>query len=836
VSILAALATAGLLAAVIPPPGVSGEARVQATTASFDVATGTYRLEGDVVISRGGATLRAGKATYDPRTGEVTASGGILLVDPTRVLSAEEVHAVLNGPFEAHQVVALYKLAPVPLGSSTTLAEAARCGRNAMRAEGREVSSLDGGRLRLQEARMSLCDCPDDGAPSWELRAGAAIVQPGESARLEWPVLYVTPRFLFIDHPVPVMALPWFTVPLAPRVSGLLVPQLTSTGPTGWTVSQPVFLTLGRTADLTLTPGYAFGQGAAAVAAGTASVRGPGLSLEGRWAPAPEAGVMLRVDLQQDLDDEAVPSQGIVGASGLRYAVRSDWSQRFAGRTALRLSLDVVGDPLYVRDFNPDVRIRDATSRRSALVVSHGTDDLVFELTAGWLQPVARNGSLSAIDNGLFGAALPAFQRWPSLAVTLAPVRVGGPFLLSGRAGATRAAPVHGPTSDGGADGIGPADRSWQRDAADPTELDGVWQPGERLGVSRLDARAELAAPLRLGWLSATPWVRATGLAYAFDAGAAARANGWWVAGMQLSTLLSRRFGELRHVIEPRLEWLLASPVAGPGLPAFGTDAWDRAAETPAGATAAFVAPRYAAAAPPGRSNQLRLAVASWLHSPAFAWLRGEVGQDVDLGRGKLAEGFVNGAASRGYVTGEAEVRFWTAGRIEPAVQPSSASWLDRFSLLRVRLSLDDGRGDGVHGGLLAFGPGGSAQMGAGVDALFDPRSIAISSLDPIPGTDSGPYVPASATLGAKVRIGPASFGYDVLMPARTTVVGACQAGGQPRTIGPWHFQQQNGWAQWDSPCRCFKLKVAVGVSDCGGIPSFKVELGLGQVGATRFQ
>jgi hypothetical protein len=67
-------------------------------------------------------------------------------------------------------------------------------------------------------------------------------------------------------------------------------------------------------------------------------------------------------------------------------------------------------------------------------------------------------------------------------------------------------------------------------------------------------------------------------------------------------------------------------------------------------------------------------------------------------------------------------------------------------------------------------------------------------------------------------------------------VVGACQAGAPPRTIGPWHIQQQNAWAQWDSPCRCFKLKVAVGVNDCGGIPSFKVELGLGQVGATRFQ
>ena len=82
--ILLALAAAGLLVAAAPPPGEGGEAKVGATRAVFDVAAGTYRLEGDVVITRGAVTLRAGKATYDPRTGEVTASGGVLLVDPTR--------------------------------------------------------------------------------------------------------------------------------------------------------------------------------------------------------------------------------------------------------------------------------------------------------------------------------------------------------------------------------------------------------------------------------------------------------------------------------------------------------------------------------------------------------------------------------------------------------------------------------------------------------------------------------------------------------------------------------------------------------------------------------
>jgi LPS-assembly protein len=835
VPILVALATAGLLAAAPPQAAVGGDAKVEASNAVFDVATGTYRLEGAVLIRRGAVTLRAGQATYDPRSGEVQASGGVLLVDSTRAIAADEVHAVIDGPVEARQVLAYYKLTPTDLGRVTSVQEAARCGPNSLRAAGREATSAGDGRLVLQEARLTLCDCPEDGPPAWELRARTSTIRPGQEARLEWPVLYITPRFLFIDTPIPVMTLPWLTVPLAARVSGLLVPEIGSTGPTGWTVGQPVFVTLGPTADLTLSPSYSFGQKSAAVRSGNASVRGPGLITEGRWAPAEDAAVMLRLDLQEDLDDEAVPAAGIVGASGLRYAVRGDWSQRFSEETAVRLHLDLVGDPLYVRDFNSDVRVREATSRRSALLLAHRSGSVALELSAGWLQPVSSNGSLSRIDNGVFGAALPGFQRWPGLAATLAPVSLGGPLLLSGRAGLARYAPLHGVTSDGGVDGVGPADRGWVRNQADPEELDGRWQPGERLGVTRLDTRAELAAPLQLGWLSLTPWVRGVALGYAFDAARASRANAWWVGGAQLSTLLSRRYGSWRHVLEPRVEWMTTSPVVGGALPAFGYDAWDRGAATPPDANAAFAAPRYAAAAPPGRSNQLRVSLASWLHSPEALLLRGEVGQEFDLGRGKLAEGFVTAAASRGYVTGEADVRFWTAGRMDPAPQPTHASWLDRFSALRLSLGVEDGRGDGVHGGLLAFGPGGSGHMGAGVDTIFDARPISLRSLDQSSTTSGGSEALASASLGAKFRIGPASFGYDVMLPARSTDVGSCQAGAPSRTISPWHLQQQTGWAQWDSPCRCFKFKVAVGINDCGGIPSFKVDLDIGKVGATRF-
>ena len=331
----------------------------------------------------------------------------------------------------------------------------------------------------------------------------------------------------------------------------------------------------------------------------------------------------------------------------------------------------------------------------------------------------------SVIDNGVFGSALPGFQRWPSVAATLAPWRLAGPLLLSGRAGATRDAPLHGVTSDGGADGVGPADRGWSRTQADPTELDGKWQPGERLAVSRLDARAELAAPVQLGWLSVMPWVRGAVLGYAFDANESARANGWWVGGLQLSTLLSRRYGTLRHVLEPRVEWLLASPVMGRALPAFGYDAWDRADATPPGTSARL---RGAALRLRGAARPLQPAPAGGRLLAPFPGLRAAARRGGAGGRPGPRQAGGGLRQRRGLPRlRHRRGRHPVLDRGAPGCRRRSrspTSWLDRFSELRLQLSAGDGRGDDLHGGLLAFGPGGSGRIGAGVDALFDTRPI----------------------------------------------------------------------------------------------------------------
>jgi LPS-assembly protein len=571
-------------------------------------------------------------------------------------------------------------------------------------------------------------------------------------------------------------------------------------------------------------------------------VSGPGVSLEGRVAPSPGSTARLQVDALWDLDREPDEVNGVPGAHRLRLGVFGDWDRPLGPNGHLHADLDLVGDPLYTRDFTFDLLQRDAPGRRSAIVATHREGPVVVEASAAWLEviepdrprvplaPAPALADLATLHGGLFGASLPAFHRWPSLEATLVPVGLLGPLTLSGRAGLARFAPPSGVTSDGGADGVGPADRGfpsgvaglpwqrWQRTPGDPGELDGRWQPGERLAVTRLDARAELAASLALGQaLAVRPFVRGAVLGYRFDAVEGQRANAWALTGLELSSALSRRFGELRHVIEPRLEWRLGSAVLGPALPAFGYDAWDRAAAAPPGTDPTFLAPRVAAAAPPGLYHQARLALGTRLERGGVELLRAEVGQEVDLVRRRLAEATLDGTARAGGLTAEAQLRVWPERRWLPAPTPAHASWLDDFSELRLRLTAHDARGDTVTAGLAALGPGGSGRLAAGVDALFDPRPSGL-----------GPQ--AAGTLGARVRLGHALVGYEVVLPARTSAP-LCNLTAT-RTVGAWQPQQQTASLEWDSPCQCFRAKAKLHVNDCGTI-GFDLAFDLGKVGAS---
>jgi LPS-assembly protein len=753
VTVLATLAAA-LVHAALPAQldGLAGDVEVTADSVTYDVGTGRVLLDGNAVIRRGAVVLRARSATWDPSSAEVRAAGGVLLTDAERVISADAIRVVLGDEMEAEGVLAFLKDRPVDLSGLASAAEAGRTGRNRVTFSGERLRAGADGRLTLGRARLTLCDCRG-GPPSWEVTARSADVIPGERAILRWSVIRIAPPF--VGRTVPVLVVPWLYVPLGERQSGLLLPVVASTGASGFSIGEPLYLTLGRSADATLTPEYAFGRSRGSVAAGDPAVRGPGARLELRFAPAEGAEGRVEGAWLRDLDAEAG------GEGGHRWAVEARHGQRIGARTGLQGALRLAGDAVWLRDMTADVLARSMPYRRSDLLLTHRREAVVAEVAASYDQPFQPVEILPGERYGTLGAAAGVASRWASAAATLVPL-AAGPLRLSARAGAARFS-----------------------DARSGVDVAG------RPGVTRADARAEISAPILVGGaVTVAPFVRGAALGYGFDEAQDPAASAWGVGGAIVASEISRRYGGVRHAVAPRLEWRAGTGAAGEVLPFAAYDAHDRSS------TALL-------SAAPGAFQQLRGAVESRLEGAAGV-ARVELGQDVDLRAGRLAETFAALGVSAGPVVADARASFFAAdgrpGPTRPARIPSS---LDRFTELRASVAVQDRRGNGVRAGFFSVGPGGSGNLVAGIEPLFDLRP---SALD----------VAAAATVGVSGALGPAQLGYDALLPGRATFVPSCAGSArEERRVGAFDVQQHAASLSWRSSCRCFRIVAIARVTDC---------------------
>jgi LPS-assembly protein len=812
---------------------------------SYESGTGRWFLTGGAVLRRGAVTLRARSATYDPRTGEVSATGGVLLLESGRALAASSLHAVIDGPFEARDVVAFTKEGPLDLASCRTLEETQEKGHNRVTFGGARVEGRSGDpRLAISRPRVTLCDC-GAGAPSWEIRASSASVVPGRHAWLAWPVFWITPRFLFIDRPVPVFAFPVAYLPLAQRQSGLLLPEL-NFADTGFAFSQPLYLALHESWDATIAYDHSFGAPVATLAniddVSRRTVRGPGANLELRWAPSEGTAGRVRFFWLHDVARDQV--EGTVSPEhGDRLALTLLHDQRLARRTDLRADVALVGDALYVQDFTADLISRSAEHRRSSAWLGHRLDDAVLAAEAGYHLALANLGQqlfpvfpVSPVDPvtgvarvqfarvpyGTFGTDLPILHRLPAVTATLLPLPVAGPLALSGSASLSRFAPLSGPTGDEGVDGVGPGGRGWLPAIADPGERDGRWQAGERLATTRAALRAVLRAPLDVAEVATfEPWLSGFAAAYSYDAGPGPQADARVSGGAALSTRLTRAFGRWRHDVEPRLEWRAGTGALGAELAAPSWDELDAGVTSPVGSTADVR--RKTLTATPGAFQQASLALRNRISAGPATAFDLTIGQDVDLEGGRLAEAFATAAVAVGPLHASGEARVHPDGSPDPAVRAPRTSRLDVFSLLRANVALHDRRGDDVHASLIAVGPTGSESLAAGLDPILDPRPA--------------PIVPvAYGSVGLRARLGPATLTYDAGFNARELVDPAGNPA--PRCAGKStapHVYQHSGTLGWDSPCKCFKIALVASKTECDARPSVTFQFGLQELSGFRF-
>jgi LPS-assembly protein len=801
-------------------PQREGEVELTADRIVYDWEQRKLVLDGHVVATRGTAILRAARGLLDRRAGILRLEGGVLAIQGRQVLVAEEAVVDLESRSADLKAATLFlkdRTAPPPQLLRDRAAVRA-AGKNALILTGKRIRQLPSGALIAEGVTMTPCDCA--GEPDFELSAPEVEVKD-DRARLKNPRLGLLGASLPLLVPI--------SLPLTDRQSGLLFPPLQyAPSTTGFGTQVPVFLTLGRSYDVTIAPGVFTGNGGPdanaraadqAGAIGLRTVSGPRLGLQFRYAPLERTAGQLDAELIDDLaqhdstrvvssypgEAETAPGRGLGGLRGvLRVSHRTDaepWTAVAQGTVATDNMILVDTQP---RDLD---RYLDALRSQVGIVRTQGLAALGLEAT--FLQDV-RIVDGSHPDRRLFGPERRAtFQRLPSVFGQLAPMRIG-PFAVSAELSAARFAPFTALDLRERDTGFGPTDLGAGA-ASTPVPV------ADPLGLGRGRAVRVDAFP-RVSWA-------ATGLPVLVSVDLGARADAWLVeddparnrrrayalASARAQVSLQRAFGALLHTIEPAVELRAITPSLRSGGPPIGDpfDAGGRdfdsspaatqqgvAAGQPMRGNPAVLLPGVPAARRPydeldGAAPQDGETLAT-VRVGQTLWTRGAPGRAPGrMARLDLSQNVVLRAGDESSRVGEAGA----AGSVQLGPLGAGASaqydWsLRTLTSLGGSAGLRSARGDELHGSFSFYRAAASERIRAATDELFAAARVAAD-----PGS----------------LFGRADFGGSAALPLRRQ--GLRLSYNATRLLGPL----PPAAAEWEhllaltyeTPCRCAGIQLS---------------------------
>jgi LPS-assembly protein len=714
---------------------------------------------GHAELRTGGVLLRADELTYNQEAQKATARGNVMFVSGLMAAVADEVNVDLPSN-EATVKGGLFMqkrgVTPEALLQAQTPQELRELGETPILISGTRIKRNGPNAFQVDDLAFTPCEC-GPGEPSWRVEAKNANVVMGERATLSWPVVYV--------HSVPVFALPWLYLPLAERRSGLLVPRPIFSGLNGFVFEQPVFLTLGRSYDMTFTPAWFAGggqedhllgkdpQGVDVVRRETrySGVRGPRLLTEFRYVPSPHTSGRATLGLLYDLQPIRDPRFGtffreggipteedfVRDPRGLRGEASWQHVQDMGGGFYNRVDASVVSDGFYTRDLTADIIARENQYLRSTATLFHRGEDRFIGLDVAFRQDL-RSGFDYFGENRLPAAVDPArpvipgpntFQRLPALTFSLPERQLFGPLMGSLQVQFTRLGPLRKSFGDEGANGVfdasgfyiepvkDPVPGAPPTVVADPTQGNGVFDSLDREARDRLDFFPRLSASFGLGrFARVTPYAALRQDLYLGEVSGRVSQRGYPLMGLTLDSQVARsyapRSGGLRHVIAPSLElravpvlWgEVPSPGASPNREPQGYDEID--ASLPLGVD--------------GRGQRFLHAVAQVTQvlqqedaGQRREALRLTLGQGMDLSAGEgetvLRDTFARMSAQWGVIFAGGQLRW----------DPNNA----RVTQLSADLTLDNGRGAALYGRYDDVLVVGSERLRRGIDALVGPRA-----------------------------------------------------------------------------------------------------------------
>jgi LPS-assembly protein len=213
----------------------------QADEVQYDDQQGLTIARGHVEIAQGTQILLADVVTYNQHADTVTASGHVSLMTPDGTVLFSSYMELRNGMNDAFAD-----------NVRMLLADRSRLVANAAR-------RTNANRTDLRRAVYSPCDlCKNDPSapPAWQLKA-REMTDDKDLQRLEF-----RDATMEIDG-VPVFYTPYMSTPdpSVKRQSGFLIPSFGGSSTLGFHITTPYYLTLGPSADLTITPRFTTAAG-----------------------------------------------------------------------------------------------------------------------------------------------------------------------------------------------------------------------------------------------------------------------------------------------------------------------------------------------------------------------------------------------------------------------------------------------------------------------------------------------------------------------------------------------------------------------------------------------
>lgn len=757
--------------------------------------------EGRAKLTSAGIAVDADRIVYDQPRNVVTAVGHVVarVVRGGKVAITSDVLTMVLDEHRQVRDLYVYDGRAVSKKDVSDAAFLAAATAEALEKTGTTQTILEGNHLqrepngwRVEALELVPCEC-DFAHPSWSITSSSAVVDT------EHDRVSITNPVVRVKN-VPILWLPWLSLPMTSRQTGMLFPKPGYSSLNGFSLDAPVFITAGRSYDFTLTPGFFTGAPLVNGVQSATGVQGPRLNTEFRYAPAIGVSGKAVLGLLYDFRTQRAVDLGIATRGNTR-GLRGEFSwlhvQDFGLGFGARVDVSAHSDGDYNRDLTVDVIASATTYLRSSAKVFQKGDTHYVGVDVGLRQDIqwgydwlGRQHLTADTTVAKYGPG--TLQRLPALTFGWQPERQAGPVRFELEGDVVRLSPLFSNTGDEGVNANGgaitpvtfaTAVNAFYAPRNGVTGVgDRVWQPGEREARLRLMAKPTVSYSVQpFGVMSATVSASWRQYLWAGEASKSLWHRGYLLLDAKVETELSRKFGAFRHVIQPLIE-VRALP--------FGVQSAQ--ALTPYDAVDAAVPNLTARVQGVAELRQRLLKSGTEI-------ARLSVGQGVEFSGPTMqvtpGEFYAALAVRFGWFSAAGQLRFdpdakRVASDLVSAVQPG------RFTRGAARVEIDDGRGHGIYAGYDRVLLEGTMRSRQPLDLLFL-VDRGYTSATPV----------QMITSGVKWNFGPVFAHYDVLISDQQPLIGTGATAVPDYTAAPRLTFQQHALGVGFAPaCDCWRV------------------------------